>query len=336
MAPVLIASLLLQVLLTILQRRFPPVRPERIWKDLSLVVELSAIVCTFVRVSIYRTAVPGGPLLVAVVLVALALIAPCVGWLESRFRKNGQSIYSANRFRGHILTNALGAIAASLLVWVAHSTNGFDEFVAKLPDHAAFNIMLPLSAAVVFSFVRWQQVHECPDLDQRAREDPASEDKIAGSSLRNWHQLINVIYLIAATFAATTTVLYLFAYAMVEAKAGHPLAVSWQVILTIVLSLSVLYACGSPGSREHRAVYLTFLTGTPVALGAVLVWLSWFSESALRNIAAASIAGIGYGLYCWEAVRGTGVHGEKLQLHYFSAAVIAVALVLLLGALYLS
>jgi hypothetical protein len=71
-------------------------------------------------------------------------------------------------------------------------------------------------------------------------------------------------------------------------------------------------------------------------LGAVVVWLSWFSSGTGRNIAAVSIVGAGYALYCVEAVLGSRGRGEKVHLHYFAAAALAAVLVVLLGALYLS
>ena len=83
-------------------------------------------------------------------------------------------------------------------------------------------------------------------------------------------------------------------------------------------------------------MYLTFLTGTPAALGAVVFWLSWFRDDVIRNFAVVSIVGIGYVLYCVEAVLASRAQGEKLHLNYFSALGIAVVLTVLLGALYLS
>ncbi len=338
MSPVKIASFILQLLLLFGQEFVPPVQPVLIQKTLMYLFAVIALGFTYLGIPLYPAAGPVGPLTVAVGLVAFALVPPFTGLLESKCRLDGESVYSIGRqFPGHLLTNILGALASSAFVWVAYSTNGFHEFVARFPHDAAFNMMLPLATIVVFSFARWQQVHACPDIDELVNEKNSDwKVKITGSSLRHWHQLTNVLYLIIVTFTATTTFLYLVAYGMEQAKAGQPLAVSWQVILTILVSLSFLYACGGPWSREYRAVYLTFLTGTPAALGAVIIWLSWLRDDAIRNIAAVSIVGIGYVLYCVEAVLASRAQGERLHLHYFSAAGIAVVLAVLLGALYLS
>jgi hypothetical protein len=342
MSPVKIASFILQLLLLFVQVYLPPVQPEGLQKAIMFVFGGIALFFTFIGIPLYPAGGPVGPLVVAVGLVAFALVPPFAGLLESKFGPNGQAIYStgvlpgtANRFPGHLLTNILGALASSACLWVAHSTNGFDKFVARFPHDAAFNIMLPLSMITVFSFARWQQADACPDIDEIVKHS-GWEVKITGFSLRHWHQLTNVLYLIAVAFTATTTFVYLVAYVMEQAKAGQPLEVSWQIILVILVSLSFLYACGGPWSRQYRAVYLTFLTGTPAALGSVIFLLSWFRDDVIRNIAVMSIVGIGYVLYCVEAVLASRAQGEMLHLNYFSAAGIAVVLAVLLGALYLS
>lgn len=342
MSPVIIASLVLQLLLLAGQTFLPPVYPECIQKALMYVFGAIALVFTYFGIPLYPAAEAVSPLVVAVGLVAFALIPPFTGLRESKSALDGQSIYSTgvlpgttSRFPGHLLTNILGALASSAYLWLADSTNGFNEFVAKFPHDAAFNIMLPLSMIVVFSFARWQQAQACPDIDKVVKS-PGLEGKITGFSLRHWHQLTNVLYLIVVAFTATTTFLYLVSYGMEQAKAGDPIEVSWQVILTILVSLSFLYACGGPWSRQYRAVYFTFLTGVPAALGAAIIWLSWFRNDAIRNIAAVSIVGIGYVLYCCEVVLAGRVKGELLHLHYFSTAGIAVVLAVLLGTLYLS
>jgi hypothetical protein len=342
MTHVKMASMVLQVILLGFQQFAPNVYPTRIQKTIAFVAGAIALVCTSTGVALYPAELPSGPITLAIVLVAFALIPPLIGLLESRSKDNGQAIYStrtlpgtSNRFPGHLLTNLLGALAVSSLVWVAHSTPGFDSFSANFSDDVAFNIMLPLATIVMFAFARWQQVSACPDIDERVGRDSNWEESIAGFSLRHWHQTTNVLYLIAATFVATTSVLYLFAYSMNQAKSGQPLQLSWQVVVTAVVVLSFLFACGGPWSREHRAVYLTFLTGTPAALGAVLIWLSLFVANEARNIAALAIVGAGYVLYCAEAVVSSRKRGEKLELHYFSATGIAIVLVVLLSALYL-
>jgi hypothetical protein len=314
MSYIKIVSLILQVLIGSVLHQCPPlVQPKWIQKVLSGVFTGITIILTFLGVSLYPAAEPLSPLVVAILLVAFSLVPPFAGLLESKYRSDGQSIYSTNRFPGHVLTNILGALTASGFVWVAHSTNGFDEFVARFPHGAAFNVMLPFAVFAVFYFVRWQQVDACPDIDEAVKH-PGWEDKITGFSLRQCSQLINVLYLIAVAFVATTTFLYLAAYGMEQAKAGQPLSVSWQVIFTIVVFLLFLHFCGLRWSRQYRAVYLAFLTGTPAALVGVIIWLSWYRNDKFRNIAAVLIVGFSYVGYCVEAVFDSLAKNEKLHL----------------------
>jgi hypothetical protein len=340
--PAVVVSVALQCGLLVLIAFSPPVRPERIRKIVGILIGVIALICTTFGLALYPAALRTSPVWIATGFVLLSLLSPLAGLVESRVRKNGQAVYSTgivsgtpNRLPNHLITNVLGALAVAGLVWVVHSTNGFDAFIAKFADDSAFNIMLPLATAVVFAFARWQQVNACPTIDEPATE-AKREDLIVGFSLRHWHQLLNVLYLIIATFAATTAILCLLAFAMEQSKAGHPLTLSWQAVLGIVISLLFVYACGSPWARDNRAVYLTFLTGAPAALCGILIWLSWFREGAARNIAALAVVGVGYPVYCVEAVLGSLSRGEKVHLHYFTAAGIALILVILLSAMYAS
>jgi len=349
LAPITLASLLLSLMLFGLLYLGPSIRPDLVKNILGFAITALATVFTAFGISLFPASLPVG--VIAATLCALAVIPPILGKLEAKYRKNGQAVYSTgvkpgapNRFPGHITTNLLGALATSAIVWVVHTTDGFDRHFAGASgesalevNYAAFNITLPLATVVVFAFVRWQQVDACRDIDARVKRGDADwENQIVGYSLRHPHQLANVFYLIGVTFTAATTILYLVAYAMARSKANDPLAISWQVVVTIVICLSFLYACGSPRSRENRAVYLTFLTGTPAALCGVLVWLSLFEGGVARDFATISIVGIGYIAYCIEVVLGSRSRGEKLELHYFSAAGVATVLVVLLGALYVS
>ncbi len=337
-----IMSLVFQVLFLGIQEALPPAYPQVFQRSIRWLIGAAAIVCTWLGISLYPVAGPVKFWMVAIGLVAFAAIPPLAGLAESKWARDGQAVFSTgavpgteNRFPGHLLTNILGALAASAFLWVAYSTSGFAEFVANFPHAAAFNIMLPLPMIAVFSFVRWQQVNVCPALKDEIKL-PGWEAKIRGFSLRHWHQTTNVLYLVAVAFLATTTFMYLVAYAMEQAKSTQSLSVSWQVIIAIVIGLGFLYACGMPWSRKNKAVYLTFLTGTPAGLGAAIIWLSWFKSDLFRNIAAASIVVVGYILYCAEVVWASRTDKKDVHVHYFVAAGIAVILLVMLGALYLT
>lgn len=337
--PVVVVSYLLPLVLILFQGLFPgfTVWPAWIQRTVATIITVVSYTCTFRHIALYPAWLAAVPLAATAGLVGLSLVPPLAGLAEWKLRKDGAKVFAPKRFPMHLVSNVVGASATAGLVWVAHSTGGFDQFVAGYDNDVVFNVMLPVAGLVVFSFVRWQQLTACPEIEERARlREPGWQDGLTGASLRHVHQLTNTLYLIVSTFIATTTVLYLFAYTMNQAKAGHPLPLTWQFLVMIGLALGFLYVCGLPWAKEHRAVYLTFLTGTPVALGAVLVWLSWFRADAFRDSWAVAVAGVGYLLYCVIVVFGGRERGEKIQLHYFSAALIATVLVVLLGALYVS
>jgi hypothetical protein len=336
----IVASLALMLVLKVIEEYAPPAYPTRVRKPLSIVIFGIAASFTVLHIPLYPAAGSVDPWMIVGGLLAFATVSPFAGLLESRYRSDGQAIYSTgmlpgttNRFPGHLLTNISGAVVACAFWWVANSTAGFDQFVAKFPYDAAVNVMVPLSAVAVFAFVRWQQVDACQDIDE-AMKHPGGEATIAGFSLSHGHQLANVLHLIAATSIATISFLYLVAYGMEQARVGPPLAVSWQVVVTILATLGFLYACGGPWSRANRAVYLTFLTGTPAALGGAILWLSWFRDDTIRNTLMVSIVGIGYLLYCVEAVFADWAGDGRPPLHYFSTIGIAVVLAVLLGTMY--
>jgi hypothetical protein len=343
MTPVKIVSLVFQIALLVGMNYLPPVYPARIQKVLGTAISGVALVFTTLNIPLYPAALPIGPIELGVGLVFLALLSPVAGLIESRGGKNGQAVYSTgvipgtpNRLPGHLLSNVMGALATAAIVWGARSSVDLPAFDVQFPDDAAFNIVLPLATLTVLSFARWQQVTACPDIDERARRGPDPDEGIVGYSLGHWHQLANILYLIGAFFTAMTAVLYMFAFSMEQAKAGRPLPTSWQAIVAILLVLGFFFVCGGPWSREHEAVYLAFLTGTPAVLSAALIWLSWFQNSTFRNIAALSITGLGYLVYCVEVVLHNRARGDRLQLNYFTVASVAIVLVTLLGALYLS
>ena len=194
----------------------------------------------------------------------------------------------------------------------------------------AFGLDGPVSAQTFSSAA-------CGDIDERVkRSDPGWERHIAGFSLRHLHQFLNATYLIAAIFTVASTLLFLFAFALTQAKAGQPLVVSWKTFVPIVAALAFLFACGLPASRQNRAVFLTFLTGAPATLCAALVWLSLFQSSVMRNVGALAIVLVGYAVYSLEVILEVRSRGGRLEVHYFAAVGMVFVLSMLLGALYFS
>jgi hypothetical protein len=319
-----------------------PAYPAKIYTVLCFMVFAATPLVTFAHIPLYPPPGSASPWAVAAVLLGLAVTAPIVGVGESMWSRQ-EVVFSNNRFLGHLRTNLFGALAASALWWVADSASGLAGPLATFPSSdIVLNVMLPVSAGAVLQFVRWQQMDALGKVDDRTidevmRKDPKEgEGKIVGFSLRHWHQLANIAHLVAATFVASCSFLFLVAYAMKQTAGEHPV-LTWPVVAAILLTLSFLYACGARGSRENKAVYLTFLTGTPAALGGAMLWLAWFRNGTFRDGAMALIGVVGYVLYCVEAVLADWARDEKEgrpPLHYFAPMTIAVVIAVLLGIAY--
>lgn len=295
---------------------------------------------------------------VAVVIIGFAMLPPVVGLIQNRWCEQGEQIFERSRFRGHLSTNVLGGAAAAGFYWAGQSTPGFVAFTEQFADGPAFNVVLPISVAVIFALVRQQQIDRCPDLDQLV-DDPDSDwkSKLRGDSLTDAHQLLNCLYLIAVLFLAASTIMYLLAFTLVQAKNGEPVGFSVQMGVAMLALMGFLFACGMPASWGNQTVYFSFLTGTPGALLAILAWLVLLAPSPARNWFAVSIVGVGYLLYCTAAVFGV-LQGKQaapaaatgaappasgpapltatVELHYFAGAILAAALTIMMGVLYLT
>jgi hypothetical protein len=319
-----------------------PVYPIETYKRIGYAVFALTACFTTANIPLY----PGSPWMVGSILLGLAVAAPIVGCFESRRLPDGQAVYcttgKANRFPGHLLTNLLGAMAAFALWGVAHSVPGVADTFAKSLPHVdiAFNVMVPVSAAAAFQFIRSQQVDAFRKRDHQHNIDKAKssvrEKEIVGFSLRHRHQELNFFHLVFVTSVASTSGLLLVAHGLQATRVGLP-AVSWLVIAAILATLAFLFACGAPKSRDSRAVYLTFLTGTPAALGGAILWLSCFRASAVKDATMVAVAGIGYVLFCVEGVFADWArdNGRGLPpLHYFVPMAVALVIAVLLGIAY--
>jgi hypothetical protein len=283
------------------------------------------------------------------------LLPPLVGVIENRVRAHGDQVFALSRFPGHLISNFFGASAVTAFYWVGHSTPGFTAFTQQFSDASAFNVVLPLSTMVIFAFVRQQQAAECPNLNQLVHDKKTKGTELAaglrGYSLADAHQLLNCLYLIVALFMGASTILYLLAFTIVQARHGTPVAFSPQMAIAMVALMGFLFACGTPMSWGNRTVYFSFLTGTPGTLIVAIIWLALLAPSTARNVFTIVLIGVGYILYCALAIFGVlrGKHApassvegettptaETIEVHYFAAAILAVALTVLLGVLYLS
>lgn len=335
-SPPIAVSLVVQAFLGFVQAKAPyKPRPEKYANWFNAVVTGAGPLATALGVALYPAAWTASWVTTGVTLGVLAVLPPISGLIAARVKGDDKLYDVDQRYLGHLVTDLGGAAGATGLLWMAQTIHGFDDFTESFSDKAALNCVLPMTMLTTFAFVRWQQVNECPDVDDLITRGQPWEDALTGYSLRHFHQRANLVFLMAATFTATTTVLYLFAFAMQQARTPAPLPFTPQIGVAMVLSLVFFYACGLKWSRGNRAVYLTFLTGTPAALGAVLVWLSFLEQGFARNAFAIAIAFGGYLAYAVEAILASRSAGEKLELYYFATSVFALVLAILAAALYL-
>lgn len=332
---VIVIALVIQAALSFAR----PVYPKEAYNRLGYAVFALTACFTTANIPLY----PGNPWVVGSILLGLAVAAPIAGYFESGCQPDGQDVYcTKERLPGHLLTNLLGAMAAFALWGVAHSVPGVADTFAKSLPHVdiAFNVMVPVSAAAAFLFIRWQQVDAFGKRDHEHNIDEGEssdqEKGIVGFSLRHRHQQLNFFHLVFVTSVASTSGLLLVAHGLQATGVGLP-AVSWLVITAILATLAFLFACGLKWSRDNRAVYLTFLTGTPAALGGAIIWLSCFRANAVRDATMVAVAGIGYVAFCVEAVFADWARDNRRgcpPLHYFIPMAVAVVISVLLGIAY--
>lgn len=345
-------SIAIQILLIWVNRRSPAVQPERVKNRFTDGISGITILLTGTMVTLFPAKAPVA--LIAAILALSSVLPPVIGFAENKFRENGHAIFALNRFSGHLASNLAGGAAALLFFVTATSTDGLVAFADNFRDTSAFNVVLPLSSVVVFAFIRWQQIAECHNIDTLVKDGGDWPAAIPASSLTAWNQIANTIHLLLVNFIGASTILYLFGYTILRAKAHHPLDFTWQIGCAMVLLVGFLFVCGTPLLWEHRAVYLTFLTGAPGVIIAAMIWLALLRPSAGRDIFAVILIAAGYLIYCALAVLGlirgqgrppavntstdapTNPAHDGVELFYFSAAILALALAVLLGALYFS
>ncbi len=337
------------------RKLFRKAQPELVQDLILWILVVVSAILTAARIPIFVASVRVE--MVAAILFVLALLPPVLGLAENRCRGKGE-IFDPGRFVGHITGNLTGAATAAGFYWAAQNATGFIQFTRDFTDASAFNIALPVTTLIIFAFVREQQIERCADLDEMVLAGKDWKSQIKGYSLTDWNQLSNCIFLISATFAGSSTILYLFSYSLLGARDGTPVAFSVQLGLAMFALVGFLLVCGSPLSWNNRTVYFTFLTGMPGALVAIMLWLALLQPSAARTIFAVSFVSVGYILYCAAVIVGSlrrtqesgsvqnGTRDdaeasaqaakETIELHYFAAAILGAALTLLMGVLYLT
>lgn len=315
-SPVIRVSLLMEIVLLFILQIAPQPQPEKYAAYLAGIFGILPLVATFFQKSLYPAAWNLSWIKTGIALAFLGILPPIAGRVEAWFGRDPQ-IYQSDRFALHLITNLASVLAATAILGLIRSISGFTDSIA---DIAALNCVLPMATLSAFAYVRWQQ-----------------REVLTGYSLSHLHQLANFVFLTAVWFTAATTVLYLFAFAITQAQRGEPLPYSSRIGVAMVSSVGFFYLCGLvEWSPPVRAMNLTFLTGTPAALAAVLVFVSLLKPSTARRRFAIAFASLGYILYTVEVIFASRGAGEGLSPYYFMPGVFALLLALLAGTFYLS
>jgi hypothetical protein len=318
-SPVIRVSLLVEIVLVFVLQTAPKPQPDIYANWLGAIFGALPLVATLFGKSLYPAAWNLSLFRTGIALASLGILPPIAGPIEAWLGGDPQ-IFQSDRFALHLITNLASVLAATALLGLIRSTSGFSGFTNSFADKAALNCALPMATLSAFAYVRWQQ-----------------REVLTGYSLSHLHQLANFVFLTAVLFTAATTVLYLYAFAIRQAKRGEPLPYSWQIGVAVVFSVAFFYLCGLvEWSPPVRAMNLTFLTGTPAALAAVLVFVSLLKPSTDRERFAIAFASLGYILYTVEVIFASRGAGEGLSLYYFMPGVFALLLALLAGTLYRS
>lgn len=300
----------------------PKPQPERWATILGFIFGLGTIASgEFRRMPLYPAAWSLSSRKTGLALLFLGILPPIVGPIEAWLRGDPQ-IFQFDRFPLHLITNFASVVGATALLVLIRSIDGVREFNLSVEDKTALNCVLPMAMLSAFAYVRWQQ-----------GEVPAGSP-LTGYLLSHVHQAANFVFLTVIWFTAATTVLYLFAVAIRRRQRNDPLPYSWQIGLAMVLSVVFFYVCGyAAWSQSHRAMNLTFLTGAPAALAAVLVFLSLLQSSTARLWLTIAFASVGYSLYTVEVIFASRGVGSGLGFYYFMPGLFAVVLGLLAVAL---
>jgi hypothetical protein len=216
--PIVIVSLALQIVAAFASWFIPSPQPKLISELLTTSTLAGAIFMTAHDLPLTNVVFKLNLFTAAAILLVWAAIPPLAGLIETRISRrhhlgnNEESPYSHKRFTHHLVANLVLASFSLALLRVSQAIAAHDKATAHwLIDTAAIDVALPLATLITLAWVRWEQVNECPDLDERVEQHKEYERQIYGFSLKRAHQFLNVTFLSTTLFVALTTGLYILA-----------------------------------------------------------------------------------------------------------------------------
>ncbi|WP_152650363.1 hypothetical protein [Demequina aestuarii] len=323
----------LYVIILLIARILPSPHPRDGAWVLATLASAAAFIASTQDVSLFPSSVPLVP--TAVALIGLGLLAVVAGVLEDwRQGTRGDERFLSpsrkptGRAWENLGTNTAGAGAASAVIWVV-SELPVDPKDGLTGDVLA-NILLPLVVLVVLAFVRTQQLKVEPAIDARiARKDPWPPES-RHHSLTSPHVLINTLFLVFVTYVGFAGYVLTMVALISSAKDGASLPLSLSVAIFLSAGIAFLLACGYPRKQKDPFVYMTFLTGVPMAMGASLFTLAMLESSSERNVFALlffAVTAAVYGVFVLRRETQDRRKNWRDDAHYFAA--FAIGLVVL-------
>lgn len=274
----------------------PPVWPRRFASFLRATALSVGLAAALFDISLFPMSLPVFWGLIFVIAM-LALAAPVAGLIGSH--RSGALTYRPEsgrttpseirkRFALHLTSNLLGLI---FTICVSVHTRTLLTNGVTPPPAAFVDLGLPLAVMAVLSFVSATQLRVAPEISGGS---PHQVEDLAGVSLSEAHQQINVVYLVLATFLAGASVLTSVAHSMALARANNPETLTIGLLAVPVLFIVFLFACSI---SRMPTVFATFAFGVPISLVATIWWLLLMRPDPLRTIALVVFGALGMTAY---------------------------------------
>lgn len=311
----------------------PKAKPAKICGRIYAIIGIATVALGTLNVPVYPAEIPLPMWVMGAVLLVLAAAPPLLGLLENRV-KRPRIAFGRGRFLGHIATNLLGGLLATGTILMSRRVSSMVDSSIAFTNDDLFNVFLPLCASVVLYFVYSQQEKQA-EPDSEHKSPRSGVQNRYENSLSRWHQLANVIFLIAVTVSTLSSFVCVFAISMIHAREGNRLPFTWETAIVISAVLIFVLVCGFPGVRDDRSVYMTFLTGTPAVLCVAILWTTFFRDSTLRDAFIYIATTVSYVVYVTLVILELRARGERPRMHFFAPLAFALLLAILMFGVYL-
>lgn len=250
--------------------------PGRVADGLLYIATTLAILATNGVLDWFPTTFITSPGMAAGLFVGLAALPVAAGLIESRVK--GDAYYDpkmSHWLLEHLKNNLLGALAGVGIVYFLNSIQSEVTLFTESTKWLGFmEAILALCTAVAIWFAALQQRVE--------RSEMADGRELQRSTLKNVHQVLNVVWLAYIMSISLRGGVYIIGSLMERRAIGASPSFDMAVLPLLVAILAFFFGCAT--SPEKVEIYITFLTGTPIAILVQFVWLSLYSGGAEYRI----------------------------------------------------